>query len=171
MLAAVQRYSRRPVDALATANRLIALAPGYGRAHQERAHCLRALGQIDEARAAYQSAVDHNVGLLASWQALAAIDKAAGRDEAAAIAERQCAYLESLPEELQAVIRLIQENRLGKAEQQCRAFLQQRGHHTEGMRLLAEIGIKFNSYDDAEFLLESAIVLEPDKPADATPGA
>lgn len=161
MLAAVQRYSRRPVEALATASRLVDLAPGYGRAHQERAHCLRMLGRIDEARDAYRRAVDHNVGLLASWQALAMIDRAAGRDEAATLAERQCAYLQSLPEPLQAVVRLIQENRLGKAEQQCRAFLQAHGHHTEGMRLLAEIGAKFNVFDDAEFLLESALVLEP----------
>jgi tetratricopeptide (TPR) repeat protein len=162
MLAAVQRYARRPVEALATATRLTELAPGYGRAHQERAHCLRMLGRAEDARAAYRSAVDHNVGLLASWQALAVLERAAGRAEAAVMAERQAAYLQSLPDPLQAVVRLIQENRLGKAEQQCRAFLQQNGHHTEGMRLLAEIGVKFNAFDDAEFLLESAIVLEPE---------
>ena len=34
--------------------------------------------------------------------------------------------------------------------------------HTEGMRLLAEIGSKFNAFDEAEFLLESAIEFEPD---------
>ncbi len=162
LLAVIQRYMRRPLDALATINRLIELAPGYGRAHQERGHSLRALGQHEQARAAYQSAVDHNVGLLASWKMLVAIDTAAGRTEAAKIAQAQCDYLESLPEALQAVVSLIQENRIRKAEQQCRAFLQQNGHHTEAMRLLAEIGTKFNSYDDAEFLLESAIVLEPD---------
>jgi len=162
LLAAVQRYARRPVDALATIDRLIDLAPGYGRAHQERGHALRALGQTEQARSAYQDAVDYNVGLLASWKMLAAIDGAAGRTEAAKIAQAQCDYLESLPEALQAVVSLIQENRIRKAEQQCRAFLQQNGHHTEAMRLLAEIGTKFNSYDDAEFLLESCIVLEPD---------
>lgn len=162
LLAVVQRYSRRPLDALATIVRLIEADRGYGRAYQERGHCLRALGQAEEAIAAYQDAVAHNTGLLASWRMLAELNEAAGRSEPARYARAQCAYLESLPAELQAVVSLIHEHRLRKAEDQCRAFLQANGHHTEGMRLLAEIGVKFNSFDDAEFLLESCLVLEPD---------
>ncbi len=162
LLAAIQRYARKPIEALATINQLITLDPGYGRAHQERGHSLRALGQTDEALAAYRDAVAYNVGLLASWRVLAQMQLEAGRAEAANIALAQCAYLESLPEALQAVVSLVQENRLGKAEQQCRSFLQQHKHHTEAMRLLADIGVKFNAYDEAEFLLESCMVLEPD---------
>ncbi len=161
LLAAIQRFSRRPLDALATAARLIELDNGYGRAYQERALCLRALGRDAEALTAFQDAVALNTGLLPSWRALAELQQANGQSEAADYARAQCAYLESLPDELQAVIRLIQEHRLGMAENLCRAFLQKNGHHTEGMRLLAEIGVKFNSYDEAEFLLESCLVLEP----------
>ena len=161
-LAVIQRYSRRPIDALATIGRLIEQDAGYGRAYQERGHCLRVLGRAEEALSAYQDAVGCNNGLLASWRALAELHAAAGRSEAAAMAQAQCAYLESLPEALQAVVGLIQEGRLGKAENLCRAFLQQNGHHTEGMRLLADLGTRFNSYDEAEFLLESCLVLEPE---------
>lgn len=161
LLAVAQRYARRPADALATCARLIDVHPGYGRAYQERGHSLRALGQIEDAVAAYQDAVGYNVGLLASWRMLAQLHEAAGRKQQAQIARAQCAYLESLPPELQAVVSLIHENRLRKAEQQVRAFLQKNGHHTEGMRLLAEIGTRYNAYDDAEFLLESCLVLEP----------
>jgi tetratricopeptide (TPR) repeat protein len=162
LLAAIQRYARKPIDALATLSHLITVEPGYGRAHQERGHNLRALGRSEEALAAYRDAVAYNVGLLASWRALAQLQHEAGRTEAANIALAQCAYLESLPEPLQAVVSLVQESRLGKAEQQCRAFLQQHKHHTEAMRLLADIGVKFNAYDEAEFLLESCLVLEPE---------
>ncbi len=162
LLAAIQRYARKPIEALATINRLITLEPGYGRAHQEHGHVLLALGLTEEALAAYRDAVAYNVGLLASWRALAQMQQAAGRTEAANIALAQCAYLESLPDALQAVVSLVQEYRLGKAEQQCRAFLQQHKHHGEAMRLLADIGVKFNAYDEAEFLLESCMVLEPD---------
>ena len=162
LLAVIQRFSKRPLESLANIARLIDADPGNGRAYQERGHCLRALGQNDDALAAFQDAVAYNSGLLASWRVLADMHERAGRKEAAGFARQQCAYLESLPDELQAVIRLIQENRLRKAENLCRAYLQQRGHHTEAMRLLAEIGTKFNSYDEAEFLLESCIVLEPD---------
>ncbi|MFX8565845.1 hypothetical protein ABTL91_20040, partial [Acinetobacter baumannii] len=68
LLAPIQRYGRRPIDALATISRLIELDPGYGRAHQERGHCLRVLGRNDEALTAYQNAVAYNAGLLASWK-------------------------------------------------------------------------------------------------------
>ena len=161
LLAAVQRFARRPLEALATAARLIEVEPGYGRAYQERGLCLRALGREEEALAAFQDAVAYNAGLLPSWRALAELYEASGRREAADYARAQGAYLESLPDELQAVVRLIEEHRLGLAETQCRAFLQQHGHHPEGMRLLADIGARFNSFDEAEFLLESCLVLEP----------
>lgn len=161
LLAVIQRFARRPLESLATIARLIEVDPGNGRAYQERGHCLLALGRGEEALGAFQDAVAYNAGLLASWRVLADLHERAGRTEAAGFARAQCAYLESLPDELQAVIRLIQENRLGMAEAQCRAFLQQHGHNTEAMRLLAEIGTRFNSYEEAEFLLESCIVLEP----------
>ena len=162
MLAAIQRYAKRPLDGLATLARLLVLEPAYARAFQERGHCLRSLGREDEAFAAYRDAVALNPGLLASWRMLAMLHRQAGRSEAEGFALAQCAYLESLPEELQAVISLIHENRLAKAENLCRAFLLKNRQNTEGMRLLAEIGTKFNSYDEAEFLLDSAIVFEPD---------
>ncbi len=162
LLAAIQRYAKRPLDGVATLARLLEVEPGYGRAFQERGHCLRALGRDEEAVTAYRNAVDLNAGLLASWRMLADINGKAGREEAARIARAQCDYLESLPEELQAVISLIHEHRLAKAEQLCRTFVLNNRQHTEGLRLLAEIGGKFNAFDEAEFLLESAIEFEPE---------
>ena len=162
VMAVAQRYAKQLTGALETLAHLLRLDPTYGRAYQEQGHCLRALGRDEDALAAYQNATAHNVALLASWQNLAAYHARAGRAEQEGYARAQCAYLESLPGELQAVISFIQEKRLIKAERLCRAFLQKHGHHTEAMRLLAEIGTKFNSYDEAEFLLESCIVIEPD---------
>lgn len=162
LLAVVQRYAHSPIEALATIARMIELNPGYGRAYQERGHCLRALGRSEEALAAYQDAVAYNAGLLASWRRLVELHQAAGRDEFAGLAKAQCDYLESLPAELQSVVSLIHEQRLRKAEDLCRAFMLKNKHHTEGMRLLAEIGTRFSSFDDAEFLLETCLVLEPE---------
>ncbi|MEM7279334.1 MAG: sulfotransferase, partial [Pseudomonadota bacterium] len=48
-----------------------------------------------------------------------------------------------------------------KAEQLCRYFLQSNQKHVEGMRLLADLGVKSGVLDDAEFLLESAVEFEP----------
>ena len=161
-LAVAYRLGGQQAEALATIGQLIAEHPTYGRAYQERGHALRDAGRIEEALAAYQDAVTHNNALLASWRMLNTIHTKAGRFEAAKFAQAQCSYLDSLPPELQSVASLIQEGRLLKAETLCRSFLQKFKHHPEGMRLLAELGLKFNSYDEAEFLLESCIVLEPE---------
>ena len=41
-------------------------------------------------------------------------------------------------------------------------FLAENPHHVEAMRLLAQIAAKMNVFDEAEFLLESAVLFEPD---------
>ena len=161
-LAVAQRMQRQIPKALATLDQLIAINPSFGRAWQERGHCLRDSGRTEEAIAAYQRAVTHNGALVASWRLLSELHDAAGREGPADFATAQYAHLSKLPPELLSVASFIQEGRIFKAEQLCRAFLQRNGHHVEAMRLLAEIGVKFNAYDEAEFLLESCKVLAPD---------
>ena len=161
-LAVVRRFQRDIAGALALLDQLIALDPSNGLAYQERGHCLRDLGDTPGAFGAYQRAVTHNAALAASWNMLAKIHSAAGRTEPAEFAETQRDYLVSLPPELQTAASMIQEGRYLKAENICRGFLQANGHHVEAMRMLAEIGIRFSSMDEAEFLLESALMLEPD---------
>ena len=161
-LAVTQRMQRQIPAALATLSQLLATDPGYGRAWQERGHCFRDSGRAEEAIAAYQRAVAHNGALVASWRLLSEMHDAAGRDGPADFARAQYSHLSALPPELLSVASFIQEGRIYKAEQLCRAFLQRNGHHVEAMRLLADIGMKFNAYDEAEFLLESCKVLEPE---------
>ena len=160
-LAVTQRMQRQIPLALATLDQLIAIDSSYGRAWQERGHCLRDSGRSEEAFAAYQRAVTHNGALIASWRLLGELHNAAGRHDPADFAHAQYSHLSALPPELLSVASFIQEGRIYKAEQLCRAFLQRNGHHVEAMRLLADIGMKFNAYDEAEFLLESCKVLAP----------
>ena len=160
--AVAARYQREFETCRKLCEDLITLDPAYARAHQELGHCLRDMGRGDASLAAYQSAVGLNPALLGSWRMLEKLHRAAGRATAADFAQAQGDYLANLPPELLAVTNFIKEGRPLKAEQLCRAFLQTNGHHVEAMRMLAEIGSKFNSLDEAEFLLESALVLEPD---------
>ena len=160
-LAVAHRLQKNYKDALASTRNLIALDPANGRAHQEMAHCLRDMGDPEGALAAYQEAVARNNALLGSWQMLEQLHGQAGREAAAGFAIGQVDYLSSLPPQLLSVASLIQEGKMYKAEQLCRHFLQTSGHHVEGMRFLAQIGLSFNVHDEAEFLLESAVVLDP----------
>jgi tetratricopeptide (TPR) repeat protein len=156
------RYKRRYSQALGLIETLLKIDPAYARAYQERGHCYRDQGENELALAAYQNAVAHNSALIASWKMLCEIHREAGRLEPAEFARAQYEYLTNLPAELLSVSSLLEEGRLLKAEKLCRAFLQANGHHIEAMRLLADIGTRFNAFDEAEFLLESCILLEPD---------
>ena len=162
ILAVAYRYQKQFAKALAACDRLIAEQPTLGRAYQERAHCLRDMGDMPGAFAAYQKAVSNNSALIASWQMLSELHRNAGNVAAAEFARDQYDYLRRLPPQLLSVANMMKEGRYLKAEALCRNFLVANGHHVEAMRFLAEIGKTFNAYDEAEFLLESCLVLEPD---------
>jgi len=162
MAAVCERYLDRPQRARERLQRLKAASPEFGRAHQEEGHLLRGLGQAERALEAYRRACRYNPALEASWTAQAEILTALNRGEEAAQARAQAERLAKLPRELKAVTHLLYEGRLLKAEQACRAYLQKHPKNVEGMRLLAEIGVRFGVLEDAEFLLESAAAFEPD---------
>ena len=143
-------------------DRLHAASPEFGRAWQEAGHLARAQGNTDAAIAAYARAVKFNPALEASWRAQGELLKAAGRTAEAQATLSQSQRLRTLPRELVSVTNHLHEGRVLHAEQICRAFLQQNPRNVEGMRLLAQIGIKLGILDDAEFLLESATTFEPD---------
>jgi len=79
LIAVSQRYLGRISDALTTLERFENLHPDYGRLFQERGHCYRTLGDVPAAITAYKQAVDRNAALPASWKALSALCRSAGR--------------------------------------------------------------------------------------------
>ena len=160
--AVAQRYLGRLEEALQTLEKLKAVKPNFAKAFQEEGHNRKQLGDPIRARNAYQRAVELNRALIASWRELAAIHQAQNNKRGFEIANAEFARLSKLPVELVTVTSLIQENKLFQAETLCREFLRQQPHHIEAMRLLAILGMKLFVYDDAEFLLESCVELEPD---------
>ena len=158
MAAVALRYLKRHEEAAAKLARLHAAMPEYGRAWQEAGHLARAQGRQDEAIAAFRRAVRFNPALDASWRGLAELQSGAE----AASAQAQAQRIASLPRELVAVTHHLHEGRILRAEEICRHFLRSNPKNVEGMRLLAQIGIKLGILDDAEFLLESARIFEPE---------
>jgi len=163
-LAAVCHRFRGDADAAEQClERVLVLDPENGYALQERGHLCRDRGDTDGALRAYSLACRANPSLVASFRGLLAILEARGeRGEAVAGARSQLARLEQLPKPLVAVTDLLARGRLLKAEALCRKFLRQSPRQVEGMRLLAEIGVRLGALEEAEFLLESAVTFEPD---------
>lgn len=162
LLVVIQRYQGKFERAFETLDHLKAVRPGFGRAFQEEGHLRRARADVPRALAAYAAAVKANPGLHASWTALGELHAQVGNTRAAEHARGQVERLAKLPRELVTVTSFLAEGKVYKAEQIARAFLQKHPHHVEAMRLLAQIGLKLNVLDDAEFLLESCLEFEPD---------
>ncbi len=162
LVAVNQRYLGRVADALRSLARLEQAHPDFGRLFQERGHCYRAAGETATAIAAYEHAVALNVALEASWRALVELCRATGQTDKARAAELELTRLGRLPRPVVAGLGMLNEGDLFGAERVLRQFLQSHGDHIEAMRLLAQIGMRLDVLDDAEFLLESVLTFAPD---------
>ena len=148
-------------DARACLERVLAAEPEHGHALQELGHLCRDRGDADGALRAYAEACRVNPSLAAAFRGQLAILEARGERAAASAVAAQLERLQALPKPLVAVTDLLARGRVLKAEALCRRFLQEMPSHVEGMRLLAEIGVRLGALEEAEFLLESAAAFEP----------
>lgn len=162
MMAVSQRYLKRMPDALATLARLERSHPAYPRLFQERGHCYVALRSAPEAIAAFEQAVKLNSSLRASWQALEVLYRIDGQTANAEKAAGHITRLAALPVELRTAASMYCDGEVEQAERTVRQYLLTHGDHVEGMRLLAEIGVKLDVLDDAELLLQGVLALAPD---------
>jgi tetratricopeptide (TPR) repeat protein len=162
VIAVSQRYLQRIPEALATLARLEKIHPEYSRLFQERGHCYVALREPEPAIEAFLHAVTINPALPASWNALRILYGIIGRKADAQTAAAHVATLSKLPPEIVDATSRFSDGEVYPAERIVRDFLLKHGDHVEAMRLLARIGMKLEIYDDAELLLESALMLAPD---------
>jgi tetratricopeptide (TPR) repeat protein len=162
LVAVSQRYLGRIADALRTLQQFQALHPDYGRLFQERGHCLRAVGQNVPAIAAYQQAVMLNSTLSASWRALHTLYAATGDAVNARLAAANVAALAKLPPAVVNATNLFAEGEIYTAEDCIRRHLLEFPTDLEAMRLLARIGVRLEILDDAEYLLDSILLAQPD---------
>jgi tetratricopeptide (TPR) repeat protein len=162
LIAVSQRCLGQIAQALDTLARFEKLHPRFSRLFQERGHCFVAAHNPGGAIEAFLAAVNINTALPASWNALQILLRAAGRDAEAEMAAAHVAKLASLPTAVVTATGLFADGDILLAEQIIRRFLQTHGDHIEAMRLLAQIGMKLDVFDDAEILLENVLVLADD---------
>ena len=162
-LAAVSsRYLKNFNDSKKYIEDLLMNAPDMGRAYQELGHLNRDTGNEEDAIRHYRQACELNPALSSCWQALYNYFKKNKNQPAADHAYMQMNTLQSMPRTLLYISQILNEGKLGIAEEKCREFLKKHPTNTFAMSLLSEIADRLGYFDDAEFLLESAVKLNPD---------
>ena len=162
-LAAVSsRYLKNYDEAKKYIESLLSQAPDMGRAYQELGHLNRDIGNQENSIAHYRQACELNPALLSSWKALYDYFRAGNNKPAADHAFMQMNTLQSIPSILLYISQILNEGKLGIAEEKCREFLKKNPTNTFAMSLLAQIADRMGYFDDAEFLLESAVKFNPD---------
>jgi tetratricopeptide (TPR) repeat protein len=162
MAAVSLRYLKRIPEALGVLAELERHHPLYSRLFQERGHCLVALRSAESAVQAYGRAVNLNPSLPASWNALQVLFRMTGRHADAENAAAEVAKLATLPPPILTAFGMFADGEIHAAEQIVRQYLSSHGDHVESMRLLAQISMKLDVVDEAEFLLENLVKRAPD---------
>ena len=161
-LAAVSsRYLKNYDDSKKYIESLLTIAPDMGRAYQELGHLNRDSGNEEDSIKHYRQACELNPALPSSWKALYSYFKKNENKPAADHAYMQMNTLETMPNTLLFISQILNEGKLGIAEEKCREFLKQYPTNTYAMSLLSDIADRLGYFDDAEFLLESAVKLSP----------
>ena len=161
-LAAVcSRYTKNYKDAENYLRKLLSIAPDMGRAYQELAHLNRDKGNKLQATGYYRQATEHNPALLASWSELYKLAVESKNRGSAKHAQEKIEQLKSLPNILLHINQILNEGNIKEAEKKCREFLKVNPTNTHAMSLLAEIASRLGHLNDSEFLLESAVKLNP----------
>ena len=162
-LAAVcSRYKKNYKDAENFLRKLLSIAPDMGRAYQELAHLNRDKGNKLQATGYYRQATEHNPALLASWNEIYKLAVESKNRGSARHAKEKIEQLKSLPNILLHINQILNEGNIKEAEKKCREFLKVNPTNTHAMSLLAEIASRLGHLNDSEFLLESAVKLNPE---------
>jgi tetratricopeptide (TPR) repeat protein len=156
------RFLRRVPEALAMLAEVERRFPDHSRLYQERGHCHVALRCAEPAIQAFLHAVKLNPSLPASWKALQVLFRMTGRRADAENAAAEVAKLATLPAEILTAFGIFADGEIHAAEHVVRQYLLAHANHVEGLRLLAQIGMKLDAVDDAEYLLEKVLLLAPD---------
>ncbi len=128
----------------------------------EMAQCLGAVGRGDDAVDALRRAVSLDPRHAASWQSLGHQLKVAGDDTGSRHAFERHFELSTRHPELVEAVKLLREDKLGKAERIVRELLKKYPVDVSAIRVLADIGFKMGQLKDASLLLERCLELAPD---------
>ncbi len=162
ILAAALRKQGKAEASLLQLQDLVARNAGSASFLNEWGQSLAAAGRNQDAVNALQRSVELDPRQADAWRVLGDQLMLAGQEERAQQAyQRYSGLIVRFPQLVEAA-ELMRSGKLGKAERLVREFAQQHPDDVNGLRMLADIGMKLSRYDDARVLLERCLELAPD---------
>lgn len=158
ILSTAKRLLGRYDEALVIITKAHDAAPGTAAVHHEMGLLYQVMGDHGGAIAAFRRAVDISPDRASSWKELAQL---LDGDEAEEALKHSLINSKVKPNVVQASLYLM-DGKLAKAELLLREHLIANPTDVNAIRLLADVAIKLNVYDDAEKLLERCLDLAPD---------
>ncbi len=155
------RYLGRHAEALDRLEILARHHPRFSRLHEERGRCFIDLKQAPAAIDCFERAVAINHSLPGSWRLLEGLYRMRGQQDRALMAANQVSALQKVPPTVVTAASLFADGDLEGAERGVRDYLIKNGDQVEAMRLLANIGVKRQVFDDAEILLAAVLKMDP----------
>ncbi len=149
-------------DALRDLRPLAEKAPNAAPVLHELGLALRGNRQRKEAQSAFEKAIEADPGLAPAWQALGELLADQGDEEAADKAFREYMAASGTHPGLRQAVRLVADGKLGMAEGICRDYLYRWPTDVNAIRLLADIALQLEIFDDAAKLLRRCLELAPD---------
>lgn len=162
ILAAALRKQGRAKDSIKLLQPLLAWNSGSPSFLSEWGQTLAAANRHQDAMTALQRSVQLDPRQAEAWRTLGDQLMLAGDEAEAQQAYHQYSKIVVRFPELAGAAELMRSGKLGKAERQVREFLKQHPDDVNGLRMLADIGMKLSRFDDARQLLERCLELAPD---------
>jgi tetratricopeptide (TPR) repeat protein len=162
ILGAALRLMGKPVEALAILEPLAKRVSQAAQIQHELGLCYSALGRGDDALRVLRKAVSLDASFSDAWRTLGNQLILAGEMEASTQALQRHLATSTRHPDLVSAAELLQQGKLAEAEPLVRGVLKQHAADVSAMRLLADIGIKVNQFEDAQNLLERCLELAPD---------
>jgi len=162
ILGAALRLMGKPVEALAILEPLAQRLTQAAQIQHELGLCYSALGRGDDALRVIRKAVALEPTYSDAWRTLGNQLILAGDIEASTKALQRHLATSTRHPDLVSAAEFLQQGKLAQAEPLVRKILKRYPTDVSAMRLLADIGIKVNQFEDAKNLLERCLELTPD---------
>jgi tetratricopeptide (TPR) repeat protein len=162
LLGTARRLQRKLDDALGTLRKARKRAPDFAMVHQEIGLTLMAMDRPDDAVSALRKAVELQPKMPMAWKALGDILLAQGDKKGSRETRRRLLEITVKNPELIKAGEYLYGGRIAKAEAICREVLKTDPLDVFAIRMLADIGVRLNHFEDAQKLLERCLELAPD---------